>query len=340
MPEIPDIDPELEGAEPIDDEDLAELAAYEEDAPVASKEKAEVDPDEEFEEYTIEEGEGIPYLVSRAFVSRQGESYEPGQYLEAKCKNCALWKRLWAGQVRCDEGIKKPVQVQDEKSPDGKGTKTVFVRATPDGFSCRNTFICQEMDVDIHRYMEFTELELQLIRRMRIGMRRMFGGPAQGPYRKNLGWMSHLDWAKDFCKRRKIPLEEAEKAWQNAITWAKNFDSYDQIDFMYEFLQEYPKRARKSRRRRFKSKSKGIFKNGDILQWTHYEEGIPYQLQGTAMNVSGKTATSKLRIVCTAAVDEAGKQFLHAVFEYKLKQFVASNDPTILERPTKKILVE
>ena len=196
--------------------------------------------------------------------------------MKVKCKNCALWQRSWGGKIHCDKGK----IVNDKECHPGK-------------FSCLSYFWPFDCSHLLDSFLDMGPAEVLLINRMRIGMRRVLGGPVGG--KKGHGWMSHREWVEEWAERQGLDID-ADESWKLALDYMRKFESYDQIDFPYEFFDTYAKKVKKhlSSEKRRQGKPRGFVK-GDMVEWLNRTDNT--RLRGMVFPLGGKGSKGKVRIV-------------------------------------------
>jgi hypothetical protein len=271
-------------------------------------EDGEEEEEEEDEDDGEEEGEGedappeeddedlIHYFVQETAVDGDGVERQPGDTIVVKCKNCALWKREWAGEVHCDAGN----VVNDEK-------------CHPERFSCGAYFWPFDRAALLEEFLSMDPAEVLLVNRMRVGQRRLLGGPAGS----RGGTISHYDWIAEWLK--KFDREEVDPALPHdgALGYISRFVTYDDIDFPYEFFGVYADKIRKSEmaHKKRRGKPRG-FRRGDVVEWTNLADGV--RLNGIVMRTGGRDFKGQIRVACTTADhDLLGAQCEFMVDEWK-----------------------
>ena len=217
------------------------------------------------------------YIVQEESEDGDGILRQPGDTVIVKCKNCALWKKEWAGEVHCDVGN----LVSDET-------------CHPEKFSCQSYFWPFDKAHLLEEFLSMDAPEILTINRMRIGQRRLLGGPAGS----RGGRISHLDWVSEWMKKHGRGDVDPTIPHNTALNFMHQFGTYDGIDFPFEFLGVYANKVKKAEQvhKRHAGKPRG-FRRGDYVEWTNLSDGLG--LAGVVLRLGGKDFKGQIRVACT-----------------------------------------
>jgi hypothetical protein len=281
-----------ETPEPADEEKVAVTVetSPEEEAPAdpeAEASSTETPPEPESSEDESEGEDGgdseNSYVVQKGF-SEEGHTYHPGDVIPVKCKYCALWNREWLGKVRCSPG----------RMLEG-------VPMSADRFSCEAFFICKEMDAELTAFLNMTLAEIQTIKRLLPGLKRLLNVEA---------WLE--DWAEKNDTKKPVP-----EIWKNAKGFVIAFDSTEQIAYMDMFIRNYCNMLGKKEKEKKPPRQK--YEAGD---WVEFTDSRSKQLVSAIILSMGR---GKIKLAGINA--QAGQKY-----EFMFREWKASCKPKILRK--------
>ncbi len=241
-----------------------------------------------------EEDDSLPtYEAAMSYKDSDGKLVKAGDLVTIKCKNCALWKTEWAGEVRCDVGNTVGVGV-----------------CTPEEFSCKSFFVPMDQKEMLDVYLSFGPAEVLLISKMINGMKRVLGGPG-GPQRE--GWLPHREWVTEWVEKEGLDVDPTD-AYSNAFSLVTSIYDFDVHNMMAGFFTQHASLV-KSKFSANKKNQKKPYRIGDQVEWT--DRVNDERLKGVITRIGGRGLKGQMCIVVVHPVADAGKTHTYQVTEWQ-----------------------
>lgn len=243
-------------------DDWEDVEEWEEEDHVDTEEpRVELDPDDAL---------SVPqqyYTVQGGYKDLDGSEVEPGEQVEVKCGNCAVWEaplKARSGKALCYPGRK--IEIEND------GDSRIW-RMNSDRHSCQKYFVPRDM-----------EGMLELITR-------------------NPSDLMVLRWAfpaiiklvalqqRILTYYEKHELDGAEKAIDRVFDLVTLFSSEEQIDYVKPFILSVEKAVKAAQKRKTRRKTR--FRAHDVVTWDDTASGE--RVEGHVVSISRKFVRLEVR---------------------------------------------